>query len=153
MRFFSTLLLLPAVAAAQQQVPLLDQVQGWIEKAKSLLPSAAPAAEAPVEPVVTGKGTGKVTNKEVTAFNIENWASSLAPVAPGSSKGPQDWLVFVTGGNKTCFGRCEKAEKAWNVSIWSALWSNVILTPYLHLGIRGTVCGRPNFAASRLPQL
>ena len=28
-----------------------------------------------------------------------------------------DWSVFITGGNKTCLGRCEDIEHAWNVRL------------------------------------
>jgi hypothetical protein len=103
MRLSPLLALLPAFAAAQDQIPLGEQVKGWFGKAKSYIPSGSPAA--PVEKVAE-----KVTDKAVTPLNLSNWQSVLEP-----SSQPQDWLVFVTGGNKTCFGRCEKAEKAFNV--------------------------------------
>jgi PTH2 family peptidyl-tRNA hydrolase len=41
---------------------------------------------------------------------MSNWQSLLEP-----SSEPQDWLLYITGGNKTCFGRCGNADKAFNV--------------------------------------
>ncbi|KAF7586921.1 hypothetical protein BBP40_008013 [Aspergillus hancockii] len=108
MRFIQLLPILPALAAAQEQAPLADRVQGWFNKAKSYLPTATPVIPA-VEKVVEQQ---KVVEKTVTPFNLTNWQSILAP-----SEEPQNWLVFVTGGNKTCFGRCGQAEKSFNESV------------------------------------
>ena len=104
MRFTTFLAILPALAVAQEQAPLADRVQGWFDKAKSYLPTATPVV--PVEKVVEQK----VQEKAVTPFNLSNWQSALEP-----SSEPKEWLLFVTGGNKTCFGRCEQASKAFNV--------------------------------------
>ncbi|KAB8239421.1 uncharacterized protein BDW43DRAFT_258005 [Aspergillus alliaceus] len=108
MRFIQLLPLLPALAVAQEQAPLADRVQGWFNKAKSYLPTATPVIPA-VEKVVEQK---KIQEKTVTPFNLTNWQSILAP-----SDEPQDWLLFITGGNKTCFGRCAQAEKSFNESV------------------------------------
>ncbi|EAU39550.1 predicted protein [Aspergillus terreus NIH2624] len=109
MRFIHLLPLLPALAAAQEQVPLADRVQGWFNKAKSYLPTATPVIPA-VEKIVEPKKV--LHEKTVTPFNLTNYQSILEPSAE-----PQDWLVFVTGGNKTCFGRCGRAEKSFNESV------------------------------------
>ncbi|KAF9890164.1 hypothetical protein FE257_006325 [Aspergillus nanangensis] len=108
MRFIQLLPILPALAAAQEQVPLGDRVQGWFNMAKSYLPTATPVIPA-VEKVVEQK---KLAAKAVTPFTLDNYQSLLEP---GSE--PQDWLVYVTGGNKTCFGRCGQADKSFNQSI------------------------------------
>ena len=105
MRFTPFVAILPALALAQEQVPLGDRVQGWFNKAKAYLPTATPVV--PVEKVVEQK----IQEKTVTPFNLTNWQANLEPAAK-----PQDWLVFVTGGNKTCYGRCNQANKAFNVS-------------------------------------
>ena len=104
MRLTTFLAILPALAVAQEQAPLADRVQGWFNKAKSYLPTATPVI--PVEKVVEQK----VQEKAVTPFNLSNWQSALEP-----SSEPKEWLLFITGGNKTCFGRCERANKAFNV--------------------------------------
>lgn len=106
MRFTPFIAILPALAAAQEQVPLGDRVQGWFNKAKNYLPTATPVV--PVEKVVEQK----VQEKVVTPVNLTNWQATLEP-----SGAAQEWLVFVTGGNKTCFGRCERANKAFNESV------------------------------------
>ncbi|KAE8133367.1 PTH2-domain-containing protein [Aspergillus pseudotamarii] len=108
MRLIQLLPILPALAAAQEQVPIADRVQGWFNKAKSYLPTATPVIPAPVEKVVEQK----IQEKTVTPFNLSNWQSLLAP-----SDEPKDWFVFITGGNKTCFGRCHQAEKSFNESV------------------------------------
>jgi hypothetical protein len=104
MRFTSLVTVLPALAMAQEQIPLADRVQGWFNQVKSYVPTAAPVA-APME-----KLAEKVTEKSVTNVSMDNWKSILTP-------GPQaeDWLIYTTGGNKTCFGRCGTADKAFKV--------------------------------------
>lgn len=109
MRFIPLLTLLPALAVAEEQVPLADRVQGWFNKAKSYLPTATPVI--PVAEKVADIPKKVIQEKTVTPFNSTNWQSLLEPAST-----PQDWLVFVTGGNKTCFGRCGRAEKSFNVS-------------------------------------
>ncbi|CAI7601464.1 unnamed protein product [Penicillium pancosmium] len=105
MRFTSLVALLPAVALAQEQVPLADRVQGWFNKAKAYVPTAVPAA--PIE-----KLAETVSEKSVTPVTLQNWESILTP---GTQE--EDWFIFITGGNKTCFGRCDRAEKAFKESV------------------------------------
>ncbi|KAJ5833045.1 hypothetical protein N7474_001356 [Penicillium riverlandense] len=106
MRFTSIVALLPALALAQEQVPLADRVQGWFNKAKSFVPSAPQAANAPIE-----KMAEKVSESHVTTVDMSNWQDLLAP---GLTE--EDWMVYITGGNKSCFGRCELADKAFQES-------------------------------------
>jgi hypothetical protein len=103
MRFTSLITLLPALALAQEQVPLADRVQGWFNKAKNLVPTAVPA-----DPIQ--KMAEKVSEKRVTDVTMRNWQSLLAP-----AEDAQDWYIYITGGNKTCFGRCDIADKAFKV--------------------------------------
>lgn len=116
MRSLSLLLLLPAITAAQTQKPLMEQVQeqlsslqdqaqGWFEKAKSYIPSSSPI----------DAGAAKVAQKNVHMFTVENWLSYLSPSTSDPSKGPEEWMVLVSGGNKSCFGNCVEVERAWNV--------------------------------------
>jgi hypothetical protein len=115
MRFTSLITLLPALALAQEQVPLADRVQGWFNKAKNLVPTAVPA-----DPIQ--KMAEKVSEQRVATLTMQNWQSILTP-----AQDPQDWYIFVTGGNKTCFGRCETADKAFNVRRLPlhAPWGNI----------------------------
>ncbi|KAJ5899197.1 hypothetical protein N7495_003941 [Penicillium taxi] len=119
MRLTSLVAFLPALALAQEQVPLADRVQGWFNKAKSYVPAAAPA-----DPVV--KVAEKLSETRVTDVTLNNWESVLAP-------GPEDrdLLVFITGGNNTCFNRCEHATNAFKES--TLLFSADATSPELAL--------------------
>jgi len=123
MRFSSSLLLLlPALAAADQQSPLGEfgesvqaNVQAWFSKLQSFIPSApsaAPSASAPFE-----AGAAKVAERKVTPLTLENWRSTLTPSVSATTEGPEEWMVFITGGNKTCYGMCGPVEAAWNESV------------------------------------
>lgn len=108
----SLALLLPALAAAQdQQKPLGSQLKGWFDRAKSYVPSTNSVPEAAKDPV--GASAAKVASKTVTPLTISNYESWLTP-DPSSPKSPQEYMVFVSGGNKTCGGHCLKLEKEWN---------------------------------------
>ena len=105
------------VAAAQeQQVPLADRVQGWLSKVKGYIPSPTPV----VPPVQ--KAVDEVVQKAITPFSLSNWQSLLEP---GSE--PEDWLVYITGGNKSCFGRCATADKAFNVCLIRSIQDFVVV--------------------------
>ena len=112
MRASALLLVLPAIVGAQQQKPLLEnvqeQAQAWLDIAKSYLPEAV---KAPVN-----AGAAKVASKNVTPLTKDNWDTVLSPSISKASKGPETWMVMVSGGNKTCVGGCETVEKAWNES-------------------------------------
>lgn len=73
MRFTPFLAILPALAAAQEQVPLGDRVQGWFNKAKSYLPTATPVI--PVAKVVEQK----VQEKAVTPLLYTSLIGNLNP--------------------------------------------------------------------------
>jgi hypothetical protein len=114
MRFSSTLLLaLPALALAEDQVPLADKVKGLWGKLTSAVSSAVPAvpSAAPVEAT-----TAKVAEVVQHHLTLDNWKQVLTVDPTVSTPTTQDWVVFVTGGNVTCFGFCGNATKAWTVS-------------------------------------
>ncbi|RAL09745.1 aminoacyl-tRNA hydrolase [Aspergillus homomorphus CBS 101889] len=112
MRLIQVLALAPALAVAQEQVPLADRFQGWLDRAKAYLPTATPVVPAAVEKVQKVVEQKKIQEKTVTHLNMTNWESMLEPASD-----TQDWFVFVTGGNKTCFGRCAQADKSFNESV------------------------------------
>ena len=108
----STLLLtLPALAAAADQVPLKEKASGWLNKAKSYVDSARPVAQGPINAAASA-----VTAKRVHKFTHANYDAKLSPSSQNPANGPEDWLILATGGNKTCFGRCEIVDRAWNAS-------------------------------------
>ncbi|MCJ1353177.1 MAG: hypothetical protein MMC33_003162 [Icmadophila ericetorum] len=115
MRLSLTLLaVLPTLIAADaQQKPLQEVIQDsiytYLNKAKTFLPQAFAS---PID-----AGASKVAAKNVTPLTKDNWKSTLTPSAASIASGsPESWMVFVSGGNKTCFGRCEGVEQAWNQS-------------------------------------
>lgn len=110
----AVLLALPAIASAQQQRPLFesvqDTVQGWLGTAQSYIPSSFEDVTAPFQ-----AGAAKAAEHNVVPLTMQNWRETLTPSNSKASEGPEEWMVFVTGGNKTCFGFCEQVETAWNV--------------------------------------
>jgi len=96
--------LLPALALAEQ-VPFMNQAVGWFNKAKSYIP-AVTEAEGPLEAL-----SGKIAENQVEKINLRNWQHKLQPKVEGE----EEWLVYLTGGNKTCYGKCGRANTAWNV--------------------------------------
>jgi len=106
MRLPATLLVaLPAIAAAQQQKPLGENLQSWFDKAKSYIPIGVK------EPVAAG--AAKVASKNITPLTSDNWQSTFSPTT-SSNKSPEEWMVLVSGGNKSCYGQCAGVEKAFN---------------------------------------
>ena len=101
----SLLALLPLTIAAQEQQ---NPLQSWLDKAKSYLPNAATA------PVASAAGKAAASN--VATITTDNWKSTLTPSTTDPADGPEPWMVFFTGGNKSCYGRCLGVEKAWNES-------------------------------------
>ena len=118
MRFSSALLLaLPAIAVAEEQIPLLDKVKGFFNKATAAVSSAIPAVPSNPVNAATEKAAAKAAEAIQHPLTLENWREVLTVDPTASPPTTQDWLVFITGGNKTCFGLCGNATKAWNVRI------------------------------------
>lgn len=74
----------------------------WLDKAKSFLPNSGPVEA----------GAAYIAERRVERINIRNWQRKLSPKLDTE----EEWLVYVTGGNKSCFGRCGHADATWNVS-------------------------------------
>ena len=116
MRTSPILLALPALSAAQQ-IPFLDQVKGWFAQASNTISSAIPSAPSAANiPNPIAAGAKQVAAVKVQHLTTQNYNEVLKPGAATASPGIEEWMVFITGGNKTCFGRCERAETAWNES-------------------------------------
>jgi len=118
--------LLCGAALAHDQIPLKEKAAGWFDKAKSYIPSVTPSIPNPID-----AGAAAVAEKKVTKINIRNYQRLLQP----KLEGEEEWLIYLTGGNKSCFGRCGKTDAAWNLSIplLSAL-PQPAGSPELHLG-------------------
>lgn len=114
MRFSSTLLLaLPAIAVAQDQVPLGEKLKGYWNKVASAVTSAVPAA--PSSPLAAG--AAKVAEQVEYELTQENWKQVITTDPTASAPTTQDWIVYINGGNATCYGFCGNTTKAWNVRI------------------------------------
>jgi len=107
-------LAIPALAAAQAQKPLTEQAKGWFDKAKAYISTGAPsmpgvpaAAQSPV-----AVSAAKIAALKVHPLSMSNYEDLLTPDT--SKNGPTEWMVFVSGGNKTCGGHCHGLEVAWN---------------------------------------
>lgn len=116
MRFSSSLVLaLPALALAEEQVPLLEKVKGFFSKATAAVSSAIPAAPSAPVNAAASKAAAKAAEAIQHPITLENWKEVLTVDPTVSAPTTQEWLVFITGGNTTCFGFCGNATKAWNV--------------------------------------
>ena len=114
MRLSTVVLALPAIAAAEQ-VPLMDQVKGWFNKATQAISQTVPSvSNVPVANPVDA-AAAKAAEYAVERVTLENHKQVLAAGAHGAS-GIDNVMLFVTGGNKTCFGLCGHAEAEWNKS-------------------------------------
>lgn len=117
MRTSTVALALPALACAQQ-IPLMDQVKGWFAKASESISSVLPSAPSSISvPNPVASGAAKVANLKVERLTLDNYEALLKPGAATASPGSEEWMIMVTGGNKTCLGMCTVAETAWNESV------------------------------------
>ncbi|KAG9683373.1 hypothetical protein KCU85_g6938, partial [Aureobasidium melanogenum] len=123
MRFAPVVLALPAMAAAQQQVPLFEQAKGWFNNivgaASSSVTSASSAAASAASgvPNPVHAAAGKVQELTVTDLTKENYNEVLKPGAATASPGIEDWMIYTTGGNRTCFGMCARADVEWTKAL------------------------------------
>ncbi|EME49842.1 hypothetical protein DOTSEDRAFT_50023 [Dothistroma septosporum NZE10] len=118
MRTSPIVLALPALAAAQQQIPILDQVKGWFAKAsESVAAVVSSATESASIPNPVASGAAKIAQLNVHRVDLNNFQELIKPGSATAAPGIQTWEVFVTGGNKTCYGACNRAETAFNESV------------------------------------
>ena len=111
MRTSTLLIALPALAAAQQ-VPFLDQVKGWFAKASESITSAAASVPSITLPNPVASGAAKIAALKVVKLDLNNYQDLLKPGAATASPGIEEWMIMVTGGNKTCYGACTKIGRA-----------------------------------------
>jgi PTH2 family peptidyl-tRNA hydrolase len=99
MRLQLLLASLPLLALADNSPPY----QRLFDKVKDFIPSSFP------DPV--DAGAAKVAGQIVERITIRNFNRKLSPKLDGE----EEWMVYFTGGNKSCFGRCEPVDQVWNV--------------------------------------
>lgn len=117
MRFTSTLTLaLPALAVAQEQVPLVDRIKNYWGQVTNVVTSHVPAPAAPsAAQHVAEKVAAKVADAKVHDLTLQNWKEVITMDPTASPPTTEDWIVYINGGNTTCFGMCGNATKAWKV--------------------------------------
>jgi len=100
---------LPALSAAQENP--LDQYKAQFRQVLKHISSYIPN---PGRFDSVGAHEAKTGPMKLSVLTLENWRETLyEPVAP-DAKAPEEWWVLISGRNKTCFGRCLKAEGAFN---------------------------------------
>ncbi|KAF2005178.1 hypothetical protein P154DRAFT_518711 [Amniculicola lignicola CBS 123094] len=109
----SVVLALPALAAAQAQIPIVDKIMGFFNQAKDAVTSAIPAAPSSAAEAAASKAAAAV----VYELTPENWKQVLTADATAGAPTTQDWVVYINGGESTCYGMCGNATKAWNASV------------------------------------
>jgi len=111
---FALLLALSASTLAEEQALLLNKLKGIWNQAAAVVSSAVPAAASTAPLKAASAKAAEHIQHELT---LNNWKETLTVDPTASVPTAQDWLVFITGGNTTCYGLCGNASKAWNNSL------------------------------------
>lgn len=115
-------LVLPTLACAQAQVPFIDNAKLWLDKAQTYLQSNFAPSGVESAPGLNEHGVQPLT--------LDNWRSIIQHTGKiRQYNPPEPWMIYITGGNKTCAGRCGLADKAWNES--AILLQSDISAPHL----------------------
>jgi len=138
----------------------MDQVKGWFAKASETISSAIPSAPSAANiPNPIASGTAKLAEINVQRLTLDNHKDLLKPGAATASPGIETWMIYVTGGNKTCYGLCTRAEEAFNGSVpLIAASPSAPSLAYLNCETDGVLCNAwavspPNILHMQLPQL
>ncbi|KAJ4255557.1 hypothetical protein NW762_009554 [Fusarium torreyae] len=138
MRFSSSTILaaLPALAAAQDSPvdQYKAQFQNIIGQFSSYIPN--PGHHDPV-----AAAEAKAGSMRLNVLTLENWKQTLyEPVSAGATT-PEEWWLLVSGGNKTCYGRCGNVEQAFNETAAKfALLENTPHMAYLNCDNQPILC-------------
>lgn len=99
MRFsvISALWALPSLAAAQDFQQYQAQFQNFLGQFGSYIPN--PNKHDPV-----GAAEAKAGEMKMNVLTLSNWKETLYSPVTAQSTTPEEWWVFVTGRNKSCFG-------------------------------------------------
>ena len=103
MHVSALLMLLPAAAFAQ----FVEQGVSFSDRLKSLWSDGFQGF-----PNFADAGAAAVAGQIVQPITRSNYDWVLAPRLDRE----QEFLMYVTGGNRSCFGNCRRANQAWNVS-------------------------------------
>lgn len=125
MRFAATTLLALPLLAAAAESPFEQykaKFQNFISSFGAITGGAgsgsgADNAQVPIPAASSGKKPKKVVEpKKIDTLTLDNWKDTLYGSVKPEATTPEEWLVLISGGNKTCFGHCGEAEKAFQES-------------------------------------
>ncbi|KAK4122972.1 hypothetical protein N657DRAFT_575430 [Parathielavia appendiculata] len=127
MRFSTTALLaLPLLASAAESP--FEQYRAKFQNFLSSFGASTPGQPKADAPAVGGAAPGVATGgkgsktkkvaepKKIDVLTLENWKDTLYGPVRADAAQPAEWLVLVSGRNKTCFGRCERIDTAFTES-------------------------------------
>jgi hypothetical protein len=111
MRFSTTAVLALPLLASAAESPFEQykaKFQNFLSSFGASVPNAEKAADAvsSAASAATDKAKSKLVAepKKIETLTLDNWKDTLyAPVQADATEA-QEWLVLVTGRNKTCFG-------------------------------------------------
>lgn len=111
MRFSTTALLaLPVLASAAAESPLQQykaKFQNFLSNLGAAIPSPGRVVDEATDAASTaaaGKAKKVVEPKKIETLTLENWKDTLFGPVQADATGPEEWLVLLTGRNKTCYG-------------------------------------------------
>ncbi|KAJ9165065.1 Peptidyl-tRNA hydrolase [Coniochaeta hoffmannii] len=127
----SAVLALPLLAAAQGPFEQFEQYKAQFQNFLSGFGAKAPteAPSAKTNPVQAAEAAIGAT--QVDVLTLSNWKDVLYGPVKADQTTPTEWWVLISGGNKTCFGHCDKVEKAFNAS--AARFSLLPKAPHMAL--------------------
>lgn len=118
MRLSTTAILaLPLLAAAAESP--FEQYKAKFQNFLSSFGASGPSTPEQAEPAAAAAPkakTPKVGPKTIVNLTLDNWKDTVyAPVKPDATT-PEEWYILITGGNKTCYGHCDKLNTAFQES-------------------------------------
>ncbi|KAK3304624.1 uncharacterized protein B0T15DRAFT_537093 [Chaetomium strumarium] len=123
MRFSTTAVLALPLLASAAESPFEQykaKFQNFLSSFGASVPNAEKAADAvsSAASAATDKAKSKLVAEpmKIETLTLENWKDTLYAPVKAEATQPEEWLVLVTGRNKTCFGHCNKVEAAFNES-------------------------------------
>ena len=114
MRLLPLLALTGAAVAQQGQPGMMDKLNAWVANFKLQISNLVPSS--------IDAGASAIAGQVVQPLTLQNWKAHVGP----KPHEPEEWLVFITGGNKTCFGRCDHVDATWNVCTRPSMVSQIL---------------------------
>ncbi|KXX79982.1 hypothetical protein MMYC01_202384 [Madurella mycetomatis] len=112
------MLALPLLAAAAESP--FEQYKAKFQNFLSSFGGSAPVADKAGAPATPSTGTAKgkkvVEAKPIHTLTLDSWKDTLYAPVKAEATQPEEWMVLISGRNKSCYGHCLKVEKAFNES-------------------------------------